>query len=78
MKLIALNLPRELDEQDLENLFKVHGTVTACTLVIDENRGLSKGFGFVEMEREEDAMQAIEKLHRSKMKQSRIRVKIAD
>ncbi len=78
MKLIVLNLPREIDEQKLENLFKVYGTVTSCTLVIDENRGVSKGFGFVEMERKEDAMQAIEKLHRTKMKQSRIRVKIAD
>ncbi len=78
MKLIALNLPRNFNEQKLEKLFKVHGRVTACTIVLDEVSGASKGFGFVEMEREEDAMAAIEKLHRAKVKQNRIRVRPAE
>jgi len=78
MKLKVLNLPRNMDEYDLKKLFEVHGAVTACTLVHDEKRGTSKGFGFVEMAREEDAMQAIENLHGIKLKQSRIRVKPAD
>jgi len=77
MKLIVLNLPRNLDEHGLEKLFKVYGAVTACTLVHDDKRGASKGFGFVEMEREEDAIQAIQNLHGTKLKQSRIRVKPA-
>jgi len=78
MKLIVLNLPREFDEQKLESMFKVHGPVISCSLVIDQNRGVSKGFGFIEMEHEDDAMIAIEKLHGKKMKQSRIRVKPAE
>ena len=77
MKLITLNLPRNLDQQDLEKLFEGHGPVTACTLVLDDKSGASKGFGFVEMEREEDAMAAIEKLHGTKVKQNKIRVKAA-
>lgn len=77
MKLIALNLPRGFSQQDLEKLFKVHGNVTAATLVLDDESGASKGFGFVEMELEEDAMKAIEKLHRTKVNQNRIRVKLA-
>ncbi|MBL4615214.1 MAG: RNA-binding protein [Magnetovibrio sp.] len=77
MKLIALNLPRDFSEQNLEKLFNVHGNVTACTLVLDDKNGASKGFGFVEMEREEDAMVAIEKLHGTKVKQNKIRVKSA-
>ena len=76
MKLIALNLPRDFSEQDLEALFKAHGNVTACTLVLDGVSGASKGFGFVEMERE-DAKIAIEKLHGAKVKQNKIRVKPA-
>lgn len=77
MKLIVLNLPRELDQQNLQDLFSAHGTVTDCTLVMDEIRGLSKGFGFVEMESREDAMAAIEKLHGTKLKRNKIRVKLA-
>lgn len=77
MKLIALNLPRDFGEQDLEKLFKVHGNVTACTLVLDGESGASKGFGFVEMELEEEAMVAIEKLHGTKVNRNKIRVKPA-
>ena len=77
MKLIALNLPRDFSEKDLEELFKVHGNVTACSLVLDNDSGSSKGFGFVEMELEEEAMAAIEKLHGSKVNKNKIRVKAA-
>lgn len=77
MKLIALNLPRDFDEQKLKDLFKVHGPVKDCTVVLDEKSSVSKGFGFVEMELEDDAMIAIEKLHGTKVKQHRIRVKPA-
>jgi len=77
MKLIVLNLPRDFDEQSLEKLFKVHGNVTACSLVLDDKSGASKGFGFVEMDVEQDAMVAIEKLHGTKIKQHKIRVKPA-
>jgi RNA recognition motif-containing protein len=78
MKLIALNLPRNFDQQNLEELFKLHGNVTACNLVLDDKTGASKGFGFIEMELEQEAMAAIEKLHGTKIKKSRIRVKPAE
>jgi len=77
MKLMALNLPRDFNQRDLEKLFTAHGAVTACTLVLDDKSGASKGFGFVEMELEEEAMVAIEKLHGTKIKQNKIRVKPA-
>ena len=78
MKLIALNLPREFDEQNLEELFRVHGNVTACNLVLDDKTGASKGFGFVEMELEQEAMAAIEKLHGTKVNKNKISVKPAE
>ena len=77
MKLIALNLPRDLSEQDLEKLFKPYGKVTACTLVLNDNKKASKGFGFVDMDVEAEEMIAIEKLHNSRIKQNKIRVKPA-
>jgi RNA recognition motif-containing protein len=78
MKLIALNLPRNLAEQDLEKIFKDYGNVTACNLVLDDKNGSSKGFGFIEMELEEEAAVAIEKLHGTKVNKKRIRVKYAN
>jgi len=77
MKLIVLGLPRNFDEQELEKIFSVHGSVASCALVLDGETGASKGFGFVEMEIEEEAMTAIEKLHGTKVKQNKIRVKPA-
>lgn len=78
MKLIALNLPRNLSEEELKNIFAEHGDVTECTLVMDEKTGGSKGFAFIEMERDEDAMIAIEKLHGTRVNRSKIRVKQAE
>ena len=78
MKLIALNLPRDFDEQNLEKLFNVHGNVTACNLVLDAKNGASKGFGFIEMETEQEAMVAIKKLHGTKLNKNTIRVKPAE
>lgn len=75
MKLIALNLPRDLEQDAFETLFTAHGTVESCTLVMDEQTGLSKGFGFVVMAEEQDALNAIEALHGTKIKKFKIRVK---
>ena len=78
MKLRVLNLPRDLDEDALADLFKAHGTVTSCNLIMDDQTGISKGFGFVEMEQEDAAMQAISELHGRKINKCKIRVKPAD
>ncbi len=75
MKLIVLNLPRELTQPDLAALFKDHGELKVCNLVIDYSSGSSKGFGFVTMLQEQDAEMAIEKLHGSKIGKNKIRVK---
>ena len=77
MKLIVLNLPRDLGEDDLAKLFKAHGDITTCDLVIDNKTGTSKGFGFVEMALESEAEIAIKELHGSKVNKNKIRVKPA-
>jgi len=78
MKLIALNLPRDLTEDQLAKLFKKHGNIKSCDLVIDENTGKSKGFGFVEMALEHEAIEAIKELHGSKVNKNKIRVNKAN
>ena len=78
MKLIILNLPREFTQSDLAALVKTHGELEICNLVIDDNTGVSKGFGFVSILQKQDAEIAIEKLHKSKVGKNIIRVKSAD
>ena len=78
MKLIVLNLPRDFTEDALAELFKVHGDITACDLVLDEITGQSKGFGFVEMALEHEAEIVIKALHGSKLSKNTIRVKPAN
>ena len=75
MKLIALNLPRDLSEQSLALIFKKIGDIKSCTLVIDKYTGISKGFGFVEMASDHDAETAIKELHGSKIGKNKIRIK---
>ena len=77
MKLIVLNLPRDFSEDTLAKLFKVHGNIKGCDLVIDPHTGISKGFGFVEMALDHEAAIAIEALHGSKLSKQKIRVKEA-
>ncbi len=77
MKLIVLNLPRDLSEDELAKLFKVHGNIKACDLVLDAKTGTSKGFGFVEMALEHEAEIAIKELHGKRLKKNKIRVKPA-
>ncbi|NKB18991.1 MAG: RNA-binding protein [Alphaproteobacteria bacterium] len=77
MKIIVLNLPRDLTEEGLAELFKEHGSIDACDLVMDANTGISKGFGFVEMPAEEEAEAAITALHGTRVNKSKIRVKPA-
>ncbi|MBK9585493.1 MAG: RNA-binding protein [Alphaproteobacteria bacterium] len=78
MKLIALNLPRDFSEQELAELFKAHGHIKSCTLVLDAATGKSKGFGFVEMALVHEGEAAIKALHGRKVGKEKIRVKQAD
>ena len=78
MKLIVLNLPRDLTECGLADLFSTHGEIANHNLVMDNITGLSKGFGFVEMKSKLEANAAIEALHGTKINKSKIRVKPAN
>ena len=75
MKLIALNLPRDLSEKSLALLFKKIGDITSCNLIIDKYTGISKGFGFVEMALNHQGEIAIQELHGTKIGKNKIRVK---
>ena len=55
------NISWGLNDQDLENLFAEHGTVTSAKIITDRMTNRSRGFGFVEMS--DGAEAAIEALN---------------
>jgi RNA recognition motif-containing protein len=54
-----------MNDQDLENLFAEHGTVTSAKIITDRMTNRSRGFGFVEMSDGADA--AIEALNETEI-----------
>ena len=67
-KLYVGNLPYSLKESDLSDTFKQYGNVISAKVVLDKESGRSKGFGFVEMENENDANNAIKALNGTEIK----------
>ncbi len=67
MNIYVGNIPYAATETDLEELFEEYGRVAKTTIIRDRDDGRSKGFGFVEMENQEDGEQAIEALEGKKM-----------
>ncbi len=64
-KLHIGNLAYSVTDDALKTAFSQFGTVCSATIVKDKISGRSKGFGFVEMETEAEATDAIEKLNKS-------------
>ncbi len=63
MNIYVGNLSWSMTDEDLRNLFEQHGTVSSAKIVKDKASGRSKGFGFVEMEDDNEAQQAITSLY---------------
>jgi len=49
MNIYVGNISWGMSDQDLENLFAEHGTVTSAKIITDKMTNRSRGFGFVEM-----------------------------
>ena len=78
MKLLVRNLARATTQAELRQYFEAFGAVQYCTLVLDQQTGQSKGFGFVEMPKVGDAKAAIKNLNNKEIAGNKIRVKEAD
>jgi RNA recognition motif-containing protein len=62
-KLYVGNLSYNTTDSALQEFFEQVGPVASAVVIMDRMSGRSKGFGFVEMETEADAQQAVERLH---------------
>ena len=68
MKIFVGNLSYNVTEDDLRQALEDFGQVASATVIMDEQSGRSKGFGFVEMPIQAEAQSAIEVLNGKAMK----------
>lgn len=76
-KLYVGKLPFSVTDKKLEEIFSEVGKVVSATVITDRDSGQSKGFGFVEMEKDKDAEAAIKKLNDTEIEGRRIVVSVA-
>jgi RNA recognition motif-containing protein len=62
-KLYVGNLSYDVTDSDLQNMFEPHGSVRSAQVIMDRDAGRSKGFGFVEMNSDQEAQAAIAALN---------------
>ncbi len=63
MNIYIGNLSYEVKESEVKQLLEEYGTVDSIKLIMDRNTGRPKGFGFVEMNNDEEAKKAIQELN---------------
>ena len=78
MKILVRNLAKATTEEKILTLFKEHGNVQSCNLVLDKETHESKGFAFVEMPKVGEAKAAIKALNGYKLAGNLLRVKKAE
>ena len=67
-KLFVGSLPWAVNDDALKAAFEAHGTVISAKVITDRQTGRSRGFGFVEMENESEANNAIQALNGAELK----------
>jgi RNA recognition motif-containing protein len=63
IKLYVGNLPMEMTEAELKDLFSEAGNVASAKIITDRQTGQPRGFGFVEMETKLEGQKAISMLN---------------
>ena len=74
MNIYVGNLNYRMQEQDLKDAFSNYGEVSTVKLISDRVTGRSKGFGFVEMPNDDEALNAIENLDGHEVMERELRV----
>ena len=76
-RLFVAGLPFSITDEELKNIFQGIGNVLSAVVIKDRDTGKSKGFGFVEMETDEEIKSAISKLHDTEFGDRKLIVSIA-
>lgn len=78
MNIFVAKLNFETQSEDLREAFEEFGEVISANVINDKFTGRSKGFGFVEMENDDEALEAIRQLNDSTLDGRTIVVKKAE
>ncbi|MEM6378568.1 MAG: RNA-binding protein [Bacteroidota bacterium] len=78
MNIFVAKLSFDTDEHGLRDAFEAFGTVDSAKVIMDKFSGRSRGFGFVEMPDDDEALAAIETLNSSDLDGRTIVVKKAE
>jgi RNA recognition motif-containing protein len=67
MNIFIGSLPFRVKEEELKGFFEEYGEVASCRIITDKFSGRSKGYGFIEMPNDDQALKAIEELNGSEV-----------
>jgi len=78
MNIFVANLSFSTENDDLRSAFEEYGDVASAKVITDKFTGKSKGYGFVEMDDDQEAMSAIRNLNETVLDGRTIVVKKAE
>ncbi|MCB2194574.1 MAG: RNA-binding protein [Bacteroidetes bacterium] len=78
MNIFIANLNYKVKSEKLQEIFGEYGDVSSAKIIFDRETKRSKGFGFVEMPNDDDALRAIEDLNGVEIEGRQIVVKKAN
>jgi RNA recognition motif-containing protein len=76
-KLYVGNMSQETTEDDLRSLFSEAGTVNSVNVIMDRQKGKSKGFAFVMMSNEAEAEKAISMFNTKEVNAHALKVNVS-
>jgi RNA recognition motif-containing protein len=74
MNIYVGNLSQEVNEDDIDELFSIHGKVSKVMVILDLVNKKSKGFGFVKMPERNEAQKAVDSLNTYEFKGTNLEV----
>lgn len=77
MNMYVSNLSFHTTDEDLKELFSKFGAVSSAKVITDRETGRSRGFGFVDMDSDEESNNAITGLNNKEIEGRQMAVSIA-
>jgi len=77
MNIYVSNLSFHTTDEDLKTMFSKFGEVTSVKIIFDKVTNRSRGFGFIEMSKEEEGQEAIKMLNNKDIQGRLLSVSVA-
>jgi hypothetical protein len=68
------NLPPQMNSDQLQDFFRLYGDVSAARVIVDKFSGLSRGFGFVKMPNDDEAIAVIKAANGQELQGCKLKV----